>query len=179
MERKQVLNLADLLGRMKMLKRTGWVKRQVANPESDADHSYSLAMLAFLLAPQELDLLKCLKLALIHDLPEAFCGDFVPGELEPAEKEKLELNAMQKICSDINCPELMDLFNEYEQHSSPEAEFVWALDRLDNVFTARFYELKSDLSLVDEFAAGTLQRINSLKDKNLAEKLQKILNTLS
>lgn len=179
MERKQVLNLADLLGRMKMLKRTGWVKRQVANPESDADHSYSLAMLAFLLAPQELDLLKCLKLALIHDLPEAFCGDFVPGELEPAEKAKLELSAMQKVCSDINCPELMDLFKEYEQRLSPEAEFVWALDRLDNVFTARFYEQKSDLSLVDEFAAGTLQRINSLKDKNLAEKLQKILNTLS
>jgi putative hydrolase of HD superfamily len=179
MEKKQVLNLADLLGRMKMLKRAGWVKRRVDNPESDADHSYSLALLTLLLAPKELDLLKCLKLALIHDLPEAFCGDFIPGELEPSEKAKLERSAMQKVCSDIDCPELMDLFEEYEQNSTPEAQFVKTLDRLDNVFTARFYERKFNLSLIDEFAASALPRISNMKDKALSKKLQQILKALS
>ena len=33
MEKKQVQNLVDLLGRMKSLKRAGWVKRQVKNPD--------------------------------------------------------------------------------------------------------------------------------------------------
>ena len=179
MEKKQVLNLADLLGRMKTLKRAGWVKRRIDAPESDADHSYSLALLTLLLAPETLDLLKCLKLALIHDLPEAFCGDFVPGELRPEEKAKLEQSAMQKVIDNIGHPELMELFNEYEQCLTPEAEFVRALDRLDNVFTARFYEGRHRMSLTNDFAAGALPRISNLQDKSLGAKLQKILKALS
>lgn len=179
MEKKQVLSLADLLGRMKMIKRAGWVKRRIENPESDADHSYSLAVLVLLLAPKTLDLLKCLKLALIHDLPESLCGDFIPGEIRQEEKAKLERSAMQKICSDLNCSEFMELFNEYEKHSTPEAEFVWTLDRLDNVFTARFYETKSGISVADEFAASALPRISNMSDKALSQELQQILKVLS
>lgn len=178
MDKKQVQNLVDLLGRTKSLKRAGWVKRQVKNPESDADHSFSLAFLAMLLAPDNLDLLKCLKLALIHDLPEAFCGDFIPGELEPKEKALLERSAMQKVCDDLKMPELMELFSEYEQHTTPEAEFVWTLDRLDNVFTAKFYESKSAQKLTEEFAASALPRIGGISDKALKKNLQKILKDL-
>ena len=178
MEKKQVLNLVDILGRMKTLKRAGWVKRRVEKPESDADHSYSLSLLALLLAPENLDLVKCLKLALVHDLPEALCGDFIPGELDPEEKSKLEKSAMQKIASDIEKPELLQLFEEYEQGDTPEAEFIRSLDRLDNVFTARFYENKSSLSLVDEFAASALSRIGNMKNDDLRTKLQKILKAL-
>jgi len=179
MEKIQIQNLANILGKMKSLKRTGWVKRQVKNPESDAEHSYSLAMLALLLAPKNLDLLKCLKLALIHDLPEIFCGDLLPGELPKSEKEKLELNAMQKIACDLNMPELTELFTEYEQHKTPEAEFVWALDRLDNVFTARFYENEQNISLVKEFTLGAKSRIGNLSQKSLSKRLQKILEDLN
>lgn len=179
MEKIQVQNLVYVLGKMKSLKRTGWVKRQVKNPESDAEHSYSLAMLALLLAPKNLDLLKCLKLALIHDMPEIFCGDFVPGELPESEKSRLEQNAMQKITYDLNEPELTTLFSEYEQHKTPEAEFVWALDRLDNVFTARFYENEQNISLVNEFTLGAKSRIDSLSQKSLSKRLQKILEDLN
>ena len=179
MEEKQVLKLVDLLGRMKTLKRTGWVKRKVEHPESDADHSYSLSLLALLLAPENLDLEKCLKLALIHDLPEALCGDFIPGELPPEEKATLEKNAMQKIVSDLEKPEFMELFVEYEQGLTPEAEFIRSLDRLDNVFTAKFYEKESNLSLVDEFATSASARINNMQNDDLRRQLLKILKILS
>lgn len=179
MDKKQVLNLANLLGRMKMLKRAGWIKRRVENPESDADHSYSLSLLVLLLTPENLDLLKCLKLALIHDLPEAFCGDYIPGEIPQQEKAKLEKSAMQKIVDDLGRPDLMELFEEYEQCNTPEAEFVRALDRLDNVFTAHFYKGKSRSSLIDEFAASAWPRISNLSDEALKRKLHKILQTLS
>lgn len=179
MEEKQVLKLVDLLGRMKTLKRTGWVKRKVEHPESDADHSYSLSLLALLLAPENLDLAKCLKLALIHDLPEALCGDFIPGELPPEEKAALEKNAMQKIVFDLEKPEFMELFEEYEQGLTPEAEFIRSLDRLDNVFTAKFYEKESNLSLTKEFAASAFARINNMKNDDLRKQLLKILKILS
>ena len=173
------MNLVNILGRMKSLKRTGWIKRQVENPESDADHSYSLSLLVLLLAPKNLDLLKCLKLALVHDLPEAFCGDFIPGELLPEEKATLEKSAMQKIAADLKAPELAVLFEEYEQRNTPEAEFVRSLDSLDNVFTARFYEDKSKSLLTDEFATSALPRINNLKDEILRDKLLEILKVLN
>lgn len=179
MEKIQIQNLVNILGQMKSLKRKGWIKRFIKSPESDAEHSYSLAMLTLLLAPENLDLLKCLKLALVHDLPEVICGDFVPGELPKFEKEKLEQGAMQKIACDLNIPELTELFIEYEQHQTPESEFVWALDRLDNVFTARFYENEQNIPLVKEFSLGTTSRINSLSDKTLSKKLQRILEDLS
>ena len=178
MEKEQVLSLYDLLGRMKALKRAGWVKRRVKNPESDADHSYSLAILVLLLTPEYLDLQKCLKLALVHDLPEAFCGDFIPGEIAFEEKKHLEHSAMQKIAADLKQPQLLELFTEYQQHSTLEAEFVHTLDRLDNVFTARFYEKKSSLNLTDEFANSALPQIEDLKDENLRNELLKILQIL-
>lgn len=179
MNKEQVLKLADLLGRMKSLKRAGWVKRQVERPESDADHSYSLALLVLLLTPSHLDLLKCLQLALIHDLPEALCGDFIPGELSSEEKMSLERSAMNKIVADLGMPQLKELFTEYQENKTPEASFVRALDRLDNVFTARYYETKSRISLVNEFGASLLPRLNDIDDLSIKNELEKILQHLS
>lgn len=69
------------LGRLKSTRRTGWLLRQVENPESIADHSFRLAVLAWLL-PQvkeyHLDYDKVLKMALIHDICEVYAGDATP-----------------------------------------------------------------------------------------------------
>lgn len=179
MNKKQILKLAETLGNMKTLKRQGWIRRKVKNPESDADHSYSLAMLVMLLAPKNLNLFKCMQLALIHDLPEVYCGDVVPGELDPQKKINLETKAMQKVAQDLECPQLNELFMEYEERTTPEARFVWVLDRLDNVFTAKNYEDAVHTGLVEEFAASAQERINCLEDNSLREYLEEILKTLA
>lgn len=179
MNKKQILKLAETLGEMKALKRQGWVRRRVQNPESDADHSYSLAMLVMLLAPKNLNLLKCMQLALVHDLPEIYCGDIVPGELDLQKKFNLEAKAMQEVVKNLECPQLQELFMEYELRTTPEARFVWALDRLDNVFTAKKYEDAGYTGLVEEFAASARERIESLEDDSLREYLSQILDTLT
>lgn len=178
MKKTEILNLADILGRMKRVKRTGWLKRRVPTPETDAEHSYSLAMLVMMFAPSYLDRYRCMQLALIHDLPEVFCGDFAPGEIAPEEKEKLEDSAMDMVVSRLNKPELRELFHEYNQLTSPEAKFVWALDRLDNVFTARFYEDNHRIALVREFAESAYERLYYLDDIALRTELDKILSAL-
>ena len=179
MNKKQILKLAETLGEMKALKRQGWVRRKVKNPESDADHSYSLALLVMLFAPKNLNLLKCMQLALVHDLPEIYCGDIVPGELDLQKKFNLEAKAMQKVVQDLECPQLQELFMEYELRTTPEARFVWALDRLDNVFTAKKYEDAGHTGLVEEFAASARERIECLEDDSLREYLSQILDTLT
>ncbi|MBO6281970.1 MAG: HD domain-containing protein [Alphaproteobacteria bacterium] len=161
----QVNELVDILGKMKSLKRTGWVCRHVRNPESDADHSYSLAILALLLAPKNLDLLKCLKLALVHDMAEVFCGDYMPGTIDPAEKNKKECAAFEHIAESLNRPDFIDLFNEFEAETTPESKFMKALDRVDNIVTASYYQKEQGIKLVEEFTQSSMPRIEKLDDK--------------
>lgn len=166
MQKKEMLKLVAILGKMKQLKRQGWINRLVKNPESDAEHSFSTAILAILLAPEHLDKLKCVKMALVHDLPEVVCGDHVPGELSAEEKCTMEREAMQQVAKALGWPEFEDLFNEFEQAQTNEAKFVKALDGLDNVLTARFYESERlGRRLTDEFAASAYPKIMQSDEK--------------
>jgi len=178
MKEENVLNLAKILGRMKKVKRNGWVKRRILEAESDAEHSYSLAMLVMLFAPASLDRLKCLQMALIHDLPEVFCGDFVPGEIAESEKLALERKAMSKVVEAVDSQLLAELFAEYEARQTPEAKFVWTLDRIDNVFTARFYEDSLKIALVNEFSKSAYERLYYLDDTALRTEMDQVLTAL-
>ena len=140
MTKEQVNQLVLILNKMKTLKRNNWVKNGVRRAESVADHTCSLALLSLLLAPPELDRLKCLKMALVHDLPESYCGDFTAGELPANEKFRLEQTAINTIAKQFDLPELVSLFEEYEAASTAEAKFLRALDKIDNVITAHLYE---------------------------------------
>jgi len=54
--------------RLKEIKRTGWKLKGIKNPESVAEHSFMLALMALALAkPLKLDAGKCISLALVHD----------------------------------------------------------------------------------------------------------------
>lgn len=71
------------IGRLKFTPRTGWLDRGVPPPstESVADHSFRMALLAWLAAhasESALDPDRVLKLALVHDLAEAVTGDPTP-----------------------------------------------------------------------------------------------------
>ena len=141
MENKTIDNLVDILGKFKDLKRSGWIKRQVRLPESDADHSFSVALICWLLAPDELNKQKCLELALTHDLAEIYAGDPTPvDKVSPQDKYNNEKQAITKIAAKLNKPELIELFEELETQKTKESIFVKGIDRLDNVVTASWYD---------------------------------------
>src|SRR5688572_10646893 len=81
-----LLTLARFLARLKRVKRTGWLDRGIpeAGVESVADHSLSVALLAWACAVERrehgvsLDPARVALLAVIHDLPEAETGDAPP-----------------------------------------------------------------------------------------------------
>jgi putative hydrolases of HD superfamily len=112
--------------------------------DSSADHSWRVALMAFILADGlniKLDKLKAIKLALIHDLSEAICGDVdvvdvVNGAITKEEKNKRELLAIKKICSILPeklKDETVGLWEEYEARKSREAKFVRAVDKLETI----------------------------------------------
>lgn len=143
---KKIRNLMEICGKMKELRRSGWVYHKVETPETDAAHSWGLSLLVQLYASDDLDLCKCLKMANIHDLAEVYVGDIMPGDyypevkISPEEKHRREIAAMQKLAEELGTPELLDLLNEFEEQKTPEAVFVRNMDRLDAVIQAGYYD---------------------------------------
>jgi len=64
------------VGQAKRTFRTGWVLHGVERVESVADHMYRMAVMALLLPNiDEQSKVRCMKLALVHDLAESVVGD--------------------------------------------------------------------------------------------------------
>ncbi|MDO4183700.1 MAG: HD domain-containing protein [Rhodospirillales bacterium] len=121
-----------------------------------AEHSYSLAISTLLLTPPTLNRNKAVSMALIHDIQETIIGDFTPSDnILPETKKQLEMQAATRISQQLDCPEMLKLFMEYEQSSSPESCIVKDLDRLDAVLLASYYEKhhRTNQSLLPEFLA--------------------------
>ena len=149
--REQLLQMLQL----KDVDRTGWVRAGVNKPESVAAHSWGMATLALKLCPPELDLARVLSICLVHDLAEVIVGDLTPhDDIQGDEKHRLEREAMLTLA-----PEWIDLFDEYESASTPEAKFVKTMDKLDMDLQAiRYTEQDIDLSEFISSAKNTTDK---------------------
>ncbi len=108
--------------------------------ENDAEHAWHLAMMAFLLeeyANEDIDVLKTMKMVLIHDLVEIDAGDTFAYDYEAQKSQaERELKAAQRLFSLL--PEdqgkmMMDLWQEFEAYESAEACFAHSLDNFQPV----------------------------------------------
>ncbi|XP_050463290.1 5'-deoxynucleotidase HDDC2 [Cataglyphis hispanica] len=146
---KKLQEFMELVGRLKHMKRTGWVKRNIPDPETIAGHMYRMAMLSFLVDGKEnLDKTKIMQMTLIHDLAECIVGDITPlCGIPPDEKHRMEDKAMEDICKLLGDkgPEILQIFREYEKQESPEAQYVKDLDRLDLLMQAYEYEKRDNI----------------------------------
>ncbi|MCA9336221.1 MAG: HD domain-containing protein [Candidatus Saccharibacteria bacterium] len=103
--------------------------------ENDAEHSWSIALLACALAPQidaKLDVGKIAQFATVHDLVEVYAGDtFAFGDKEHiATKHEREAKAIKRLTAEFkHFPWMIDTIEEYERRESNEAQFVYAIDK--------------------------------------------------
>ena len=102
--------------------------------ENDVEHSYHLAMMGWFLSSYfpQLETNKIIRYALVHDLVEVHAGDtFVFDESLLGSKKQREADALKKIEKEwADFPELAGTIHEYEHRDSPEANFVYALDKI-------------------------------------------------
>ena len=140
---------------LKRLPRTGWLQRGIAHPESIAEHTCGVALLALAVAPllPGIDRERTLALALIHDLGEAILTDLPlsASRLLGAAKHQAEQRAVAQVVGALPGGEaLMADWREYHQAASPEARLVKALDRIELLAQALAYEQAGQRGL-DEF----------------------------
>lgn len=112
-------------------------KKPLPRRENDAEHSFSLAIAAAVLAEysnEPVDVAKVMKMVLVHDAVEIYAGDTYCYDDKGAKtKEAREKAAAEKIFGTLpeeQAAEYRALWDEFERNDTPEARFSNAMDRI-------------------------------------------------
>ncbi|MBV9385501.1 MAG: HD domain-containing protein [Chroococcidiopsidaceae cyanobacterium CP_BM_ER_R8_30] len=106
--------------------------------ENSAEHSWHLALMAIVLAEYApdpaIDVLRVIKMLLIHDLVEIDAGDTfcydMKGNQTKAVREKQAATRLFGLLPEEQGAELRSLWEEFEAQETAAARFATALDRL-------------------------------------------------
>src|SRR5690349_16823758 len=95
-----------------------------------------LAIIFFAELDTKVDLLKSLKMVLIHDLTEAVTGDIPAFEISARQngKHQAEKDALSYLVTSLpkqTAHEIVSLWEEFEERRTPEAKFANSLDALE------------------------------------------------
>ncbi len=109
---------------------------QSRRQENDAEHSWALCLFVITLAEHSnvpVDVLRILKMLLIHDLVEIDAGDtFAYDTVRMADQHEREARAADRIFGLLppdQTAEFRALWDEFEEKRTPEAKFATAVDR--------------------------------------------------
>jgi putative hydrolase of HD superfamily len=123
--------------RLKSVTRSGWTT--AGERESVAAHSWRLALMAAVLADRfaGIDVVRLLRICLVHDLGEALRGDIPAPEQAiagaKAEHERADLLEVLAPLPGRLRDELVGLWDEYEAARTPEARLAKGLDKLETI----------------------------------------------
>jgi len=110
--------------------------------ESVAEHTWRMSLMAVLIEPllkQKIDMVRLLKMIILHDLVEAEARDVSALDvlrnpeikLDKIEKEKQAIENLRLTLENTNGQEIFDLFYEFEEKQTYEAKVANALDKLE------------------------------------------------
>ena len=87
-KRKDLTQFFQYVLRLKYVKRAGWISKvKVQNPESVADHTFSMCAVSMVLSDiLRLDTERVMKMVILHDLAESIIGDYMPSEISRKQK---------------------------------------------------------------------------------------------
>ena len=115
--------------------------------ENSAEHSWHLALYAFVLAPlasPNVDISCVIKMLLLHDLVEIDVGDH-PINIETdwdavAQAEQVAAKRIFGLLPDDQGSDMLTLWQEFEANQTPDARFAKQLDRCQPVFQTLYGE---------------------------------------
>lgn len=106
--------------------------------ENDAEHSWHLALMAIALAEHSnapVDILKVIKMLLIHDIVEIDAGDTFIYDTQKnhanTDEERLAANRIFGLLPEAQAQDLIATWEEFEAGETSESKFARAMDRLE------------------------------------------------
>ena len=135
MEPKELLEILSAAEKLKCNTRHCYTSS--GRHESVAEHSWRLALMAMLLAPEfpDADMDRVIRMCLIHDMGEAFTGDipaFDKTAADAGREDALLMNWVQTLPADSR-QEWTALLTEMNALETQEAKIYKALDKLEAV----------------------------------------------
>ena len=171
--------------KLKKIPRTGWVIREVPDPETVYDHTVSLLKMAdeisveLELTPEELDDLK--HVLEVHDWAEAVAGDeYIPNDDKTSyEEQKLAKAKREKeglaevLAGQPYRGTVTKLFERYETGADKIAKLAKELDKFQALTLAGEYEEQHGIPLFEEFYRY-YARDNSFANPVILEKVAEL-----
>lgn len=137
---EKIIEFLRIVGQLKFTYR--YSTNKYLNNESTAAHTWSLMLLSLMIKKEldlEVDELKLLKIALMHDLAESITGDIdstliAEGTENQEDKDAAEKKAMKelgdKLSSDLK-KEIFKYWTLYQEQTCKEAKIVKTLDKVE------------------------------------------------
>ncbi len=169
--------------KLKEVDRTGWTIVKVDKHENVGDHSYSTALLSYLVADLlGLDAERCTMLGLVHDINEVLTTDIATRydkrmqTLSPDLKRKTERSNELKLIRALGNSgksQMRSLLDEYYEQQTKEAKLVKQLDKLDYIIQISHYSPKiKDKEKVEEFFKNADRVINIPEVRYIYDKIK-------
>ncbi|RYJ40767.1 Metal dependent phosphohydrolase [Flavobacterium anhuiense] len=136
-------HLLDQIAFIKEIDKVKYIQRKTKlfnsdRCENDAEHSWHLALMAIVLAEhsnEPIDVLKVVKMVLIHDIVEIDAGDvFIYDTVKNhsnTDEERLAANRIFGLLPKKQAEELIAIWEEFEAGVTNEAKFAKSMDRLE------------------------------------------------
>jgi putative hydrolase of HD superfamily len=160
------------IGHLKHLKRSGWWRMGVREPESVAEHSYRTAVIGYVLACLDgADPEKTASMCLFHDAAETRIGDLhwvAKRYLSTKEGEQAAFTEQTEQLPEDLASRIQALIGEYKERSSQEAQLVREADLLECLLQAREYEIQGYTKGL-EWAKMCREGLQSDTARNLAD----------
>ena len=185
MEPRELLNILHVAERLKDTPRHCTTSR--GRTESVAEHSWRMALMAFLLRGEfpALDMDRVTAMALVHDLGECCTGDIPTFRKTDADRQREEALLREWVDSlpEGVRAELRALYKEMDEGLTAEAKLCRALDKLEAVIQhnesplATWSENEYELNRTYAFDAVAFDEwLTRLRREILADTLEKIRN---
>lgn len=170
------IDFLTLCHRLKTTKRKGWINHGIRGPESIADHMYRMSLMALIVGDLPgVNRERCIKIAIVHDIAEAIVGDITPSDGVPKhEKSRREQAALNEMCEvlggGMRAEEIKELWAEYENNASLEANLVKDFDKVEMILQALEYEMEHG-KVLDEFFLSTAGKFQTEIGKSWAAEI--------
>ncbi|GAB7053161.1 HD domain-containing protein [Catenuloplanes indicus] len=158
-------------GHLKNLPRAGWLLAGIRQPESVAEHSYRVGIIAYVIATLEgANADRAATLGLFHDVPEARTGD-VPsvGKQHVTLQDPNDVAAVQTAGLPPGlAARIRGLVAEFEAKETIEAVCAKDADKLECLLQARAYQAAGN-TLVQPWIDTMLAAVKTETGRRLAE----------
>ena len=136
--RDRIVDFLFEAGTLKRTPRSGWAFLPGARSESVADHTFRTVLVALVLARMDdaVDADRVVRMALVHDLPEARTSDlnYVHQKYVTVDERAA---ARDQVAGLPFGDEMLQLLDELEARETPEARVVRDADQLEMLLTLR------------------------------------------